>query len=409
MPDQALADQGGLRFPLGGFTVAMIGAYIAFLPLLQILLPIKAAEIAPNEATTLLGELAALGAVAAGVSNFVVGWASDRTRSRFGRRRPWIIAGLIGVVASYAAIWQAHSVLAVLCAMASFQVAFNMMFSPLLALVSDNVTRAKRGWAAALIGLGKPIGTVVGTVVVGGVFLQEGRRFQALAAMVVLAIAPLAFRLRDNPLPASSGRTSGSPKRHAHRWLSSNFILACLSRMLVIMTFTVAQLYLLFYLQAVLPGASLREAERDVTNLAIVFGTVSAATGLMVGRLSDRTGRRKPLVLWSTAAIGVAMAALAAAPSWPTAVAAYALFAAGSGAHGAVEFAMIVDILPSRERAARDLGVLNISNIVPQIVAPLAVTLIVSLHVSTMQWAFGGAAVGAFGGAALIALMRGVR
>jgi MFS family permease len=392
---------------LSGFAVAIIGAYIAFLPLLQILLPIKAAEIEPANATAVLGMVAASGAVVAGIANFVIGWLSDRTRSYFSGRRPWIIAGLFGIAASDAAIWQAHSLPALLIAFGLFQLAFNMMFSPLLALVSDRVAPARRGLVSALVGLGHPVGAVVGTVVVGSLFVREGDRFLALAAMVLIAILPLAIRLGADPAaaPPAAERAADRPGRG----LSCNFALAWLSRACIVMTFTVSQLYLLFYLRAMIPQAPLLAVEHGVTLLAVVFGSVSAVSGIVAGRISDRTGRRRPFVLGSALAICVAMMALAVAPSWPLAIAAYAVFAAGAGTHTAVEFAMIVDILPSRDRVARDLGILNLSNIMPQIIAPLAVTWIVTLPGATIQWAFGAAAIAAAAGAVLVALMRAVR
>ena len=103
------------------------------------------------------------------------------------------------------------------------------------------------------------------------------------------------------------------------------------------------------------------------------------------------------------------MSALVIAPSLPFAIAAYALFAAGAGVHAVVEFAMVVDILPSRDRAARDLGILNLSYVAPQITAPLAVTWIVLIPGSTIQWAFAAAAVAAAAGAVAIAFLRAVK
>ena len=392
---------------LGRFSVAVIGAYIAFLPLLQILLPLKAARIAPTQAAAFLGAVAAVGAVAAGIANVVVGWLSDRTRSRLGRRRPWILAGLAGVIASYAAIWQAQTAVALIVAFALFQVMFNMLFSPLLAIVSDRISPERRGWVSALMGLGKPIGTIVGTVVIGTLLAEEGERFIVLGFMVFAAILPFVVTLGPDPVFATA--PSDPIEVHTHRWLSRNFLLVWISRVCIVMAFTVAQLYLLFYLEAIIPGASPRAAERALTLLAVIFGTFSAAAGTVAGKVSDASGHRKPFVLGSAVVIAIAMSALVIASSLPFAIAAYALFAAGAGVHAVVEFAMVVDILPSRDRAARDLGILNLSYVAPQIIAPLAVTWIVLIPGSTIQWAFAAAAVAAAAGAVAIAFLRAVK
>src|ERR1700761_5717239 len=85
IPAQASDGAGriGWRF-LSAYTIAQVGAFVAFMPLLQLLAPLKAAAIDPQHKTILLGQAMFLGAVAASVSNLLAGAASDRTRSRFG-------------------------------------------------------------------------------------------------------------------------------------------------------------------------------------------------------------------------------------------------------------------------------------------------------------------------------------
>ena len=390
-----------------GFAVAVFGAFISFLPLLQILLPLKVAAIAPNSAATLLSTIIASGAVIAGVANFAIGWLSDHTPSRFGRRRAWIFVGLLGILLSYVLFWRAQSGASLFVALALFQLAFNAMFSPLLALVADRVRPERRGRASALIALGSPIGTLAGAIIIGSVFLQEAERFLALGVIVFASIAPFTLLLGadpDAPSPSSDSRPGAS----SIRWLSANFMLGCLARGCVLAAFTVAQFYVLLYVQATLPHGALHATEQGVVLLSTVFGVVSALTGIIMGQLSDRLGRRKPIVIVAALMIGAAMMLLSLASSWPAIVAAYALFATGAGAHTAVEFALMIDILPSPDRTARDLGILNLSNIVPQIVAPLAIGWILAVPGATIHWAFAAGGMAAMLGAGLVALMRSV-
>ena len=115
---------------LAGYVIAQVGAFLSFLPLLQILLPLKAEQVAGGGRVQLLGSVAALGALAGGLSNLVAGHFSDRSRSRFGRRRPWLLAGCAATVVSYGLIWQAHGAVALAVSVVLFQVAFNVMFAP---------------------------------------------------------------------------------------------------------------------------------------------------------------------------------------------------------------------------------------------------------------------------------------
>jgi len=133
-----------------GFVIAQVGAYVSFLPLLQILAPLKAAILAPASKAELVSQIALLGAVAAASTNLLVGFLSDRTRGRWGRRRPWIVAGAVLAAASYALIDLANSPLTLLVSILVFQVAFNLAFAPLQALIPDRVPDQQKGWVSAI-------------------------------------------------------------------------------------------------------------------------------------------------------------------------------------------------------------------------------------------------------------------
>ena len=376
--------------------------------MLQILLPLKVMQISPGAPAALLGAVAAQGAAVAGISNVGFGWLSDRTVSRFGRRRPWIAAGLAGVLCSYGLIGQARSIGALFAAFAVFQLMVNMMFAPLLALVSDRVPAARRGWVAALVALGSPVGAALGAVVIGSLLGREADRLIALGVMVVLCIAPFVWALGPDPPVSDDVAAQGAAAGPAPRWLSANFMLGWCSRASVICAFAVAQLYILFYVAGFAGRTGAPAAAGRVALLAAIFGVVSAGAGIGLGMLSDWTGRRKPFVIGAALTVAAGMAALALAPSWPHAVLAYTVFALGAGGYTAVEFALMVDILPSRDRKARDLGVLNLSNIAPQIGAPLGVTLLLAQPGASIHAAFAAAALAAALGAALAGFIRRV-
>jgi len=72
---------------IAALTLAQVGAFLSFTPLLSILAPLKAAEIDPAHKAVILAQVGFWGALVAGAANIMVGVLSDRTRSRFGRRR----------------------------------------------------------------------------------------------------------------------------------------------------------------------------------------------------------------------------------------------------------------------------------------------------------------------------------
>ena len=133
--------------------LAYVGAFIAFVPLLSLLVPLQAQALAPMDKIGLLSLVTLLGAVVASAANLAVGWASDRTRHRLGRRRPWIAAGLIGVMLAYFLIATASGPASLVAGVVVFQLAFNMLFAPLTAILADRVPDRQKGRVAAFLGL----------------------------------------------------------------------------------------------------------------------------------------------------------------------------------------------------------------------------------------------------------------
>ncbi len=69
-----------------------------------VLLPQRLKDIGVASPESLLGTISAVTAIVSLVSNLVFGTLSDRSRSRFGRRAPWILAGAIIAGVTLAAI-----------------------------------------------------------------------------------------------------------------------------------------------------------------------------------------------------------------------------------------------------------------------------------------------------------------
>jgi MFS family permease len=355
----------------------------------------------------LLAQISAAGALAGGAANLAAGYLSDRTRSPLGRRRPWILAGAALVAVSYGWIHWASSPLALLSGMIAFQIAFNMLFAPLVALAPERVPVQQRGLAAGLFALGSPVGLVLGSVVIGSLITDEAARFAALAAMVLAAIIPFAILIGPDPPARESVETAAGGPAFAWR----NFCLGWAGRALVVTAYSLVQTYLLFYVEDALHyGArGLGRPEAGVAQLGLVYGPVNCIMALAAGRLSDQRRLRRPFVILGALAVALGMAGLALAQDWPQALAAYALFGLGAGCHTAVEFALMTELLPSRERFARDLGLLNISNIAPQVLAPLAAGALMGLPGADIRWVFLAGGACAALGAVATAAMRGVR
>lgn len=96
--------------------LANAGGVIGFLPLLTLLLPVKIAEVAGDDRIAVFTATVIAGAIAASASNILFGWLSDRSVARGNGRRKWIVLGLAGLAASFAAVAAAAAPLQIILA-----------------------------------------------------------------------------------------------------------------------------------------------------------------------------------------------------------------------------------------------------------------------------------------------------
>jgi MFS family permease len=94
------------------------------------------------------------------------------------------------------------------------------------------------------------------------------------------------------------------------------------------------------------------------------------ATTVVAGRMSDHSGRRKSFVIASGLVMAVGAVTLAASPTWLGAIVAAALVGGGYGIYVSVDAALITQVLPAATGRAKDLGIINIANSAPQVLAP---------------------------------------
>lgn len=362
---------------LAGFALAYIGAFTAVAPLLQILAPLRAEAIDPAGKAAILSWAVFFGAAAAGVANVLAGWLSDRTRSRHGRRRPWIIAGSLAAAAGYGLIFAARTPLALIGALVVFQILFNLMFAPLVALFADRVPEPRKGVISAVVGMGFPLATMIGAVLIGALIQSEAMRYGALALILILTAAPFALLSRDPP-PAPETAPRARPAPNAASWLrpfaDRDFALAWGGRFLMTAGFSLVGVYLLYFIADGVGYARLhpgRGAEAGLSTLTALSFCGVIAVSLLVAVTAPRLRRRKPFAAAASACLAVSMVILTGAQDWTSVLWAFGLYGIGMGFYFAIELALITDVLPSALDRGRDLGLINLSATLPQALSPL--------------------------------------
>ncbi|MFE0377196.1 MFS transporter [Streptomyces inhibens] len=397
----------------GGWTATLSLAngaiWVGWYGPLQILLALQAAELAPPgmPKESVLAWVTGMGAVVSMVCNPLFGALSDRTTSRFGRRTPWIVAGVLGGAAALVLLAGAGTVPVMAVGWCLVQLTLNAAFAAITAAVPDRVPHRQRGSVGGWLGAAQILGVVAGTglaTLAGGVAWG----YVACAAFAVLGTLPYVLMHRDPVLPAErrpalTGRAflAGfwiSPRRHPDLgW-------AWLTRFLINLGNSLALLYLLYYLRDVLhrpdPGGG-------VLLLTAVNGVTLLGTVVVGGIWSDRIGRRQPFVRWAGVIMTGATVLLAVWQTWAGALCAAALLGVGFGVFTSVDFALMTDVLPAAAHRGKDLGVINIANSLPQVAAPALAAPIVQ-HLGGYRVLYGVAAAVGLMGALLVRRIRGV-
>src|SRR6478609_8600545 len=201
----------------------------------------------------LLWSISAITAIVSLVSNLVFGNLSDRTRSRFGRRTPWILAGGVLGGVSLFAIGVLTSPGLITLSYCISMVGLNMMLAPAVAVLADRVPGKVRGTMSAFYGGGLAGGAPIGSLV-GAAFITNslpgfvlGGALMAVSAVIALVVWPREKSAVDLP-PAAAGLgellKSFRPPRKA-----PDFYLAFAGRLFMLVSYQMIMAYQLYIVQ----------------------------------------------------------------------------------------------------------------------------------------------------------------
>jgi MFS family permease len=395
------------------YTLAYISTSLLFLAPLLVTLALKVNSLVGIEqAPQSLAMVTGIGALLAMVGNPFFGRLSDRTTSPWGMRRPWMVIGLVGGSLGILTVALAPNIAVVLAGWCVAQLLFNALLAALAAVLPDQVPVAQRGLVSGFLGVCVPIASVSGTFLVQ---LFTGNRLAMFLGPCVIGgffILLFAAVLNDRRL-ARADRPTWSLRELASTFYvnprrSPDFAWAFASRFLFVLAYAFLVTYQVYYLLEQL-GSAEAEVPRQVFLGTLVQSAVVVAASLVGGRLSDRSGRRKVFVFTAAVVYGLALFTLAVASSFSGFLVGMAIGGLGFGVYTAVDLALVVDVLPDRDNAAKDLGVLNIAGALPFSVAPGIAPAILAVGDGSYGVLYAVAGVGAILGAAAIVPVKGVR
>ena len=395
------------------FTLAVIGTGLLFQAPILVTLPLKLKALVGLEAAPeSLSVVAGLGALLAIVANPFFGRLSDRTTSRHGKRRPWLLAGWLGGSAGIVLVALAPNVAVVLIGWCVAQVCFNALLAALFAVIPDQVPAEQRGFVSGLVGVSLPVAAVTATFQVNLLAGDPLAMLLVPTAIGGFVVVLFAATLRDRRLSAPD-RPAWSLREFAGTFSvdlrrNPDFGWAFVSRFLLMLGYAFLVTYQAFYLLQRL-GSSDAEVPQQIFLGTLAQSVLLIAASLVAGRLTDRTGRRKVFVFSAAVVYGAALFLIAVASNFDGFLVGMALSGLGFGMYVAVDLALVLDVLPDRDNAAKDLGVFNMASAIPFSLAPAIAPAILAIGDGSYGVLYAAAGLCAVIGAFAILPVRRVR
>jgi MFS family permease len=395
------------------YTLAYMSTCLVFLAPALVSLALKVNSLvgikqAPNNLALVTG----IGALVSLFGNPFFGRMSDRTSSKLGMRRPWMVTGLVGGSLGILIVALAPSIAVVLVGWCMAQLFFNALLASMVAVLPDQVPAAQRGMVSGVLGVCLPIASVTGTYVVQLFTGNQLAMFLGPCAIGGFFILLFAVTLKDRRLAKADKPAWSLPEFLSTFYVSPrkspDFAWAFASRFMFVLAYAFLTTYQAYYLLD-----KIGSAEDDVPH-QIFLGTLAqsvvlVAASLVGGRLSDRAGRRKVFVLTASIVYGLALFVVALASNFNGYLVGMAIGGLGFGMYMAVDLALVADVLPDKRNAAKDLGVLNIAGALPFSVAPAVAPAVLAIGSGSYGALYAVAGVCAIVGAFAILPVKGVR
>ncbi|HZZ97106.1 MAG TPA: MFS transporter [Jatrophihabitantaceae bacterium] len=356
------------------FGLLWFGFWAANLAPVQLVLPNQFDHLDHAHKVRDFGVVSGISGVAALIALPLFGALCDRTRSRFGRRRVWMIGGTVlfagGLIATGAqTTWVGVGIAWVIATLG-----IDAATAGATAAIADEVPDQQRGAISAAIYGPQAVGILVGVALLSALNNNGVLGYGVLATVLVGCALPFLMWYRDAPgipTPQLSLRSIVTGL-----WVrSADFGWAFGGRLLVNLGNALGTTYLLYFLQ---DDLKLDDPDNALLLLTLVYLAFTLVATVMAGRASDRSGRRRSYVALAAILQAIASFLLTFYPTYGVALVGAAFLGAGYGAYMSVDQALVTAVLPDAASRAKDLGIMNVGSVGPQALAPLAASLIIS-------------------------------
>ncbi|GAA2325489.1 MFS transporter [Streptomyces cuspidosporus] len=357
------------------YVLANAGMYIPLHTPTTFLMPEQIAKIDPVGKVGSYAWVSMTGAISGIVLAPLAGALSDRTTSRFGRRRPWLVVGSLACMAALICIGVQTTVAGVAIGSLALSAAFMIIGAGLAPVAPDQVPVGQRG-----VVLGWAMVPQAGGMIAGGLLVGLVTGFSAqyvLMAALPLLILLFAAAMKDPPLPRRR-REPFSPRAFLDGYRISprehpDFVWAMSSRFTMGLGYGMGTLYLPYFLEDVLHYEQLFPGQSTEDGLLIVIGVnclATVSTVVLSGWLSDKLGKRRMLVFLGGVTMAIAAVPLALSPTWTMTLVAAVILGLGYGVYLAVDTALVTEVLPASADRGKDMALANLMTSLPYVLVP---------------------------------------
>jgi MFS family permease len=326
-----------------------------------------------------LSQLLGIGALIAAITQVVAGAISDNISSRFGRRKPFLVVGVLLSSIGIAVLPFAPTYSMLFGLFVFIQLTLNIATGPYQALLPELIPAAYHGAASAYMGLWALLGRT-GGMVAGALLMRTSFGLTALTIIFLISLNGFmilsAVMLRETPIDkgqqvqSAAGAVRSSLRGLWQTQLKAHpaFVWLLVSRFVINSGVYTMMPFLQYYLINVF-SLGRDQALKQQAILALVVNLAGMIGTFPAGKASDRWSKKRVFAV--TCGICVAGGlAFAVAGSLTFAAIAAAVFGVGYGAFQAVEWAFVCNVMPSEDQA-KYMGIWSFADTIPQTTAPV--------------------------------------
>lgn len=359
--------------------ISYLALYLAWIAPVGFSMAVRVEALDPQNKDAVLPVVLGVSGVISLVGGPIVGILSDRTRLRFGKRRTWMLGGMLAGLVGSVLVGIAPSTGLLIAAWSFAYLGYTATGAMFLTHLSDRLPPAQQGRVAGFTGAVTQVAPVLG-VAIAGAFVGSPAAMFAVPAMVAFVLGLVfVIVMKDEPAGAASAAVDVkhilrgyyfNPRRNP------NFAWVWISRALMFLALSFMQVYQVYLLAAKLDldNAAIAGIVATVGLMSVLFAIGSS---ILSGALSDKLGTRKPFIIAAGMMLAIGLVLIGTVSSVPQFYIGSIVATIGIGAFGAIDQAIGLDNLPTDQgENGRFIGIFNLANQLAQAVGPFVVAVV---------------------------------